>query len=210
MNLSNARLYLVLDTAVRGYDELFDIMKVAVQSGVDVVQLRDKQGSARDIFNFSRRALGYLKKKVPFIINDRVDLVLASQADGVHLGQDDLPVATARKILGKKAIIGASCQTLAHAVAARKAEADYIGFGSVFKTLTKPDRQAMDLRLFSAVVKKSRLPVFAIGGIDLENVRTIFAAGGRRVAVTRALCLAGDCRAAARNLRKTIDAVMRE
>lgn len=200
-NLLRARLYLVLDRQVAGYESLFEILRQAVPAGVDIVQLRDKYGSAKEIASFARQALRWLRGRVPFIINDRVDVARLTGADGVHLGQDDLPLIFARKMLGGRAIIGMSCQDLPHVRRAQDAGADYIGFGSVFKTLTKPDRAPLDLRLLDQVSKISRVPVFAIGGIGLKNVSTVLDHDIRRVAVTRAICEADNVAAATKTLR---------
>ena len=125
-------MYLILDAQVNSYGQLLDILKRSIRCGVDIVQLRDKAGSAREILKFSEKALKIVGDKMPFMINDRVDLAIMAGAAGVHLGQEDIPIAFARKMLGKKRIIGASCQTLEHARSAQREGADYIGFGSVF------------------------------------------------------------------------------
>src|SRR3990167_1425344 len=104
-SLNDAKLYLILDRDVGTYEKLFEILKQSVQAGVDIVQLRDKKGTARDILAFSKQALRFLRGRVPYIINDRVDLALIVAADGVHLGQEDIPVSTARRKLGAKAIV---------------------------------------------------------------------------------------------------------
>ncbi len=187
--LREARLYIVLDTQVQGYAQLFKILKESVRAGTVVVQLRDKIGSSREMLSFAEKIVGYLKSSVPFIMNDRMDLALAAQTQGVHLGQDDCPVEYARRILGEKALVGISCQTLAQARQAQKAGADYIGFGSVFRTLTKPERNPMDLGLLEKVTKECSIPVFAIGGINLDNLSQLTDRGIHRVAVTRAVCL---------------------
>jgi thiamine-phosphate pyrophosphorylase len=171
---------------------LFEIMKVAVPGGVDIVQLRDKLGTSREALKFCRRALGWLRGQVPFVVNDRVDIACISGADGVHLGQEDIAVDEARKMLGRRKIIGKSCQTIAHVRAAIREEVDYIGFGSVFKTLTKPGRQAMDLSKLRAVADESRVPLFAIGGITKENLGQVIACGVSRVAVCRDILLSDD------------------
>ncbi len=202
--LRSAKIYLVLDAQVGNYHRLFEILKKSVAAGVEVVQLRDKVGTSRDILNFSKEIQKYLRGRIPFIINDRIDVACAAQADGVHLGQDDLPLDAARKILGKKAIVGISCQTMAHAMDAQEAGADYIGFGSVFKTLTKPGRREMDLKLLSKVVSTMEIPVFAIGGIDLKNVYRLREVGVNRIAVTRAISLAKDIRSTVQEFRKII------
>jgi thiamine-phosphate pyrophosphorylase len=155
-----------------------------------MIQLRDKSGSAKEVLNFSKRILRLTRNRVPYIINDRVDLAILSKASGVHLGQDDIPLKMARKMIGSKALIGVSCQTFAQAQKAMKDGADYIGFGSVFKTLTKPDRHPMDVKLLKRVIKNIKIPVFAIGGIDLKNIAQLKNIGIQRIAVCRAICQA--------------------
>ena len=189
-SLKKARVYLILDTQVNGYDELFEILKQSLNTGVDIVQLRDKFAKAIETLKFAKKAVRLINGRIPFIVNDRVDLALASQAAGVHLGQDDLPISEARKLMGKKAIIGVSCQNLIQAQEAKKQCADYIGFGSVFKTETKPDSQPMDLKLLKDAVSQIRIPIFAIGGIDLNNFLKIKALGINKIAVCRAICQA--------------------
>jgi len=191
-DLKSRRLYLILDTDVCDGEQLFRILKQAVRNGVDIVQLRSKKGTSREILRFVERSLHYLKGQVPFIVNDRLDLALAAGADGVHLGQDDLPVRLARQIVGPRFLIGASCQTVAQARQAQREGADYVGFGSVFKTLTKPERSPMNLLLLKRAISSVHIPIFPIGGIQLENIKQVTDFGVTRVAVTRALCLAED------------------
>jgi len=177
-----------LDREVNTYDQLFEILKQSVSAGIDIVQLRDKRGTAKDILAFSRKAVSFLKRRIPYIINDRIDLAIAVSADGVHLGQEDIPVEIARTMMGSKAIIGTSCQTLEHAKKAQKIGVDYIGLGSVFRTLTKPDRLPMKLKMLANVNKSISTPVFPIGGIDLKNVTKLSELGITRVAVCRSIC----------------------
>ena len=190
--LAEAKFYVVLDRDVLNDEDLFDVMKKTVRAGADVVQLRHKNGSAREIFGFCQKALRLTRGKIPFIVNDRLDIALACGADGVHLGQDDLPMVEARRIAGRRLMIGASCQTRAQARTAARDGADYIGFGSVFKTPTKPQRSDMDLALLKTVLSEATIPVFPIGGIGLENIRRVLKQGADRVAVTRSVCLADD------------------
>jgi thiamine-phosphate pyrophosphorylase len=203
--LNNCKLYLILDTSVKSYDELLKITRLAVSSGVDIVQLRDKQGSAQNILAFSKEILKITRRKTIYIMNDRVDLALASGADGVHLGQEDLSVAFARKSLGSKAIIGTSCQSLAHLKKAQREQADYVGFGSVFKTLTKPERFPMDLKVLRRVSQTAKIPVFAIGGIKLSNLTLVRQAGIERVAVCREICLAKNIKSATSKFKEALD-----
>lgn len=195
--LSNCKLYLILDAGVCPYDRLFIVLKEAALWGVDIVQLRDKVGSAKNVINFSKRAISWLKGRIPFIVNDRIDIARLSGASGVHLGQDDLSVAEARRILGARAMIGVSCQSVLHLRRACFERADYVGFGSVFTTLTKPGRLPMDQGLLARAVKyagEKELPLFAIGGISRHNLGQVRTQGVRRVAVCRDILLSGDIR----------------
>lgn len=194
--LRNSKLYLILDRDVNSYVQLFDIARESLAGGVDIVQLRDKNGSSKEILDFSRKMVKLLLNKIPFIVNDRVDLALAAGASGVHVGQDDVPISLARKLMGRRAIIGTSCQTFEQAREAERQGVDYIGFGSVFKTLTKPHRNPMDLNLLAEVVRKIKVPVFAIGGINLKNVSVLKEIGVNRAAICRAICSADDVKGA--------------
>lgn len=185
-----AKLYLILDAQVNDYRQLLDILKKSVVSGVDIVQLRDKFGHAKNILAFAKEAKKIIRGKVPFIVNDRADLALIADADGVHVGQDDISLKEARRLLGPEKIIGLSCQTVAHVHQAQKDGADYVGFGSIFKTLTKPGRTPMDLKILKKAAQTSIVPLFAIGGVGLKNVAMIRALGIQRVAVCRDVCLA--------------------
>lgn len=205
MLLNDARLYLILDRQVNSYERLFEIAQRTIPAGVDIIQLRDKKGSAKAILKFSKQILKLTKGRVPYIINDRVDLAMISRACGVHLGQDDIPLKLARKMIGSRAVIGVSCQTFAHAQKAMEEGADYIGFGSVFKTLTKPDRHPMDIKLLKRVIKNIEIPVFAIGGIDLKNVARLNAVGVRRIAVCRAVCQARGMERVVKGFKASIE-----
>jgi len=203
--LKNIRLYLILDAQVNSYEQLFEIAKRSVESGVDIVQLRDKFGTAKDILSFSKRMIEVTQGRVPLIINDRVDLTLECGADGVHLGQDDISISSARKMLGTQSIIGSSCQTFEQAQKAQKDGADYIGFGSVFKTLTKPQRNPMDLNLLKRISEEIEIPVFAIGGITLENIAGIQVLGINRFAVCRAICQANNVKETTKAFKEKMD-----
>ncbi|HBR14687.1 MAG TPA: thiamine phosphate synthase [Candidatus Omnitrophica bacterium] len=186
--LKDSKLYVILDAQVNDDDKLFEIAKISVHSGVDILQVRDKFGSARDILKLLSRIQKIPGRRIPVLVNDRLDLALASGAPGVHLGQEDIPIKIARKMMGSKAIIGASCQTWSAAINAEREGADYIGFGSVFKTMTKPDRLPMPMKLLAKIYRDIQIPVFAIGGINLENIDSILSIGVDRVAVCRAIC----------------------
>lgn len=183
---------MILDARVNSYKELFEIAKKAVNGKVDIVQLRDKNGKIKDILKFSEKLKKLTLGRIPFILNDRPDLALAVGASGVHVGQEDIPIKYARKILGKNAIVGVSCQNFRHAMKAQDEGADYIGLGSVFKTLTKPDRNPMDVKLIEKIAKNIKIPVFAIGGIKISNIAEVKNFGIEKFAVCRAICQAKD------------------
>lgn len=203
--LAGCRLYLILDAGVLGYKDLLTVVKTAVRSGVDIVQLRDKTGKACETLSCARMIRKLVAKKALFIVNDRVDIALLCGADGVHLGQDDLSVKDARKIIGKGLIIGRSCQTLRHLSCAEREGADYVGFGSVFETQTKPGRKPMDLGLLEEAVRMARVPLFPIGGITRENIAVVTAQGARRVAVCRDILLDDNVVGAVDDLRGALE-----
>ncbi len=202
--LSDCKLYLILDTEVVAGRALVDLVRVAVRSGVDLLQLRDKKGTARSFMALAQKVQQAAQGKVPMIINDRVDIASSVNADGVHVGQDDIPVPLARKLLGVGALIGTSCQNDQHLSKASRERADYVGFGSVFKTLTKPQRKPMALSLLSRVAVKASFPVFAIGGITRSNLSLVRAQGITRVAVCREICLSPNPAAVIKDFKKLL------
>lgn len=193
-SLKNAKLYLILDAQVLEPETLLRVLKDTVRLGIDIVQLRNKFGEAKDILDFCSKALKITQHRIPLIVNDRVDLAIVSGADGVHLGQNDIACTQARRLLGAKALIGVSCQTLAQAQKAQKDGADYIGFGSVFKTLTKPERNPMDLKMLQKVLHTIKIPVFPIGGINYSNIAVLKQTGATRAAVCRDILLSSNCK----------------
>ncbi len=202
--LSGSRLYVVIDrSAVRG-----DLSRLALSvcgKGADIIQLRDKESSKRDIFQQAQQLAEVARKTgTLFIVNDHLDIAKISGADGVHLGQDDLPVACARSILGKDRIIGVSCHSLTQALSAQKDGADYIGIGPVFATATKPDVRPVGTGLIEKIRGRIRIPFFAIGGIDRETLPQVISCGASRAAVVRAVCSARDPSAAASALRSVL------
>jgi thiamine-phosphate pyrophosphorylase len=164
----------------------------ALQAGVKWVQYRDKERSRREIYEELLRLMGIAKKfDATLIVNDHPDIALAADADGVHLGQDDLPVKEARKIMGKNRIIGISTHTVEQARDADRDGADYIGFGPVFHTTTKDAGRPKGIEMLREIKRQVRIPVVAIGGITTENIRPVLEAGADAVAVASAM-LRGD------------------
>jgi thiamine-phosphate pyrophosphorylase len=198
--LAHARLYLVCDARSDAF------LEQALRGGVDIVQLRVKDPASDDELLVAARRYAELCSAhgALFILNDRPDLVVAAGADGVHVGQDDTPVAEARRIVGEDRLIGLSTHSPAQVDAAGRSDADYIGVGPVHVTPTKPGRPAVGLELVDYAAGHARIPFFAIGGIDLTTVDAVRAAGGDRVAVVRALTAAEDPQAAAQLLRNEV------
>jgi len=204
------RLYLVLDRTATGGRALDDILLAALQGGAEMVQLREKTWPSGTVLPVAQRLLSLCRAAgVPFIINDRVDLAVAVDADGVHLGQDDLPPAAARAMLRPGKILGVSTHSEAQATAAQAAGADYVAVGSMFPTVSKPEFQLVGPALARKVRPLVRVPLIGIGGITPDNVGEVIAAGCDGVAVISAVCAAPDPAAAAARFVSAIDVARR-
>ena len=199
--LRAARVYLVLEAA-RAH-----AVEPALRGGADMVQLRDKTGSDEEIVRAGRelRAL-CAEYGALFLVNDRPDLALACDADGVHVGQDDMPVDEARAIVGRDLIVGTSTHTPEQVDAAEASDADYYAVGPVFETPTKEGRPATGWDLIGYAAGRAAKPWFAIGGMDAETTVAAAAAGAQRVVVVRAIRDAGDPEAATRAVRAALGA----
>jgi thiamine-phosphate pyrophosphorylase len=198
--LQAAHLYLVCD------DRPDDFLAAALRGGVDVVQLRIKDGADEDILGAARRFRAVCDAyEALFILNDRPDLVRAADADGVHVGQEDTAVAQARELVGPDRLIGLSTHSPAQVDAAARTDVDYIGVGPVHATPTKPGRPAVGLELVRYAASNAAVPFFAIGGISPANVNDVAAAGAERIAVVRALTDAVDPERTAGELRTAVD-----
>src|ERR1017187_10003867 len=205
------RLYALVDPAVAGGRRLADLAGL-IAGSVTLVQLRDKHGSPRAMVEGARALRGVLEPGgVPLLINDRVDVVLAAEADGVHIGQDDMSVADARLMLGCTAIIGLSLSTVQQAQAAPLELLDYVAIGAVFATGSKDDANApigtFGLRDIVRAIRARALkfPICAIAGINAGNSAEIIEAGADGAAVISALSLAEDPAQAAQDLRTVVD-----
>jgi thiamine-phosphate pyrophosphorylase len=201
--LEEARLYLVCD------ERPDEFLAAALRGGVDIVQLRMKDAGEEDIVSAGRRfvrACG--EHDALLILNDRPDLVETVGADGVHVGQDDIPVPRARSLVGQHRLVGLS--THSPLQIGQASGVDYIGVGPVHATPTKPGRPAVGPELVRYAAGHAPMPFFAIGGIDADNVATVLAAGASRIAVVRALTLAEDPEARAREFRAQLCAAESE
>jgi thiamine-phosphate pyrophosphorylase len=202
-DLGDRRLYLCTPDR----PDLERFLDASLEGGVDLVQLREKHLEARALLEVARRARRVCRDHgVPFILNDRPDLAVEAEADGVHVGQDDAPPALARRLLGPEAIVGLSTHAPAELEAAAGEPVDYVSAGPVAPTPTKPGRPGTGLGYLSLAAATSTHPVFVTGGVRPETVEAMLAAGARRFVVVRWLTEADDPRAAARALRRLIDA----
>jgi thiamine-phosphate pyrophosphorylase len=199
-----ARRHLYLCTSDR--PDLATFLASCIAGGVDVVQLRDKHLEARALVERGRLAARVCaQSSVPFILNDRPDLALEIEADGVHLGQDDAPPALARRILGPTAIVGLSTHAPEELDASREEPVDYVSAGPVTPTPTKPGRPGTGVSYIAFAIARARRPVFVTGGVTPETVPSLAAAGARHFVVVRYLTESDDPRRAAARLRAAIE-----
>ena len=211
------RLNAIVDPERANGRPLADLARAVAAGGATLIQLRDKYGSTRQMIEEARAIHDALAGTgVPLVVNDRVDVALAAGADGVHVGQDDMRVEDARRLLGPKAIIGLSIKSVKLANAAPVDLLDYVGVGGVYATTSKdnPDPPIGVARL-AAIAKalrarKNGLPIVGIAGIDAANAAPVIAAGADGVAVISALSMRPDPEAAARELRAVVDAALKE
>ncbi len=213
--LSAARLYGILDLGYVAEDSLERAAAELCEGGVDIMQLRAKGRDACDIEEMANHVAPILRDAgVPFIINDHPELVPSVGADGAHVGQDDFTVADARWRAGRALegevplpIIGKSTHSVEQALAAAAEGADYIGFGPLFPTPTKAGRAAIGLADIARVHALVSVPIFCIGGVKLENLDAVIAAGARRVVIVSGILQARDIAAYCREVKARLDAV---
>ena len=208
--LRGMRLYVITGDA-GGIDETFRIVAAALEGGADVIQMRKKGMLKRDQYELGRRLRAMTGEHgALLIVNDHADLAVAIDADGVHLGQDDLPPLVARNLPGfAERLISCSTHSLEQAHRAVRDGADYLGVGPVFATPTKPGRPAVGTQLVREVVSHVTTPFVAIGGIEASNLAPVLEAGARAIAVVRAVYDAPDPAGSARQLREAIEARLR-
>ncbi|QTA85278.1 thiamine phosphate synthase [Desulfonema magnum] len=199
-------LYLVTDRGLSRGRTTPEIVQAAVRGGVTCVQLREKNCSPREFIEQAILIQKFLKEHhIPLIINDRVDVAQAVKADGVHLGQSDMPLEMAKAILKDSMIIGISAQSVQHAVEAEKKGADYIGVGTIYPTLTKDDTSSpLGTEGLREIRKNVKIPIVAIGGLNKENSGDVIQNGADGIAVVSAIVSADDPEQTARELREII------
>ncbi len=196
-------VYVITDSKLHAGREHVEITEAAISGGATVVQLREKEASDGEMLQIAseiRRLT--IEAGILFVVNNRLDIALACGADGVHVGQDDLPISVVRAIVGQDMIVGISAATVAEALGAESAGADYVGFGPVFATATKEDAaESTGLDALSRVTRVSNIPIVAIGGISQSNIASIATAGAHSASVISAVVTAPDMVEAVRKLK---------
>lgn len=204
--LRGARLYGILDLGYVGEHQAVGVTRLLLDGGIQVLQLRAKNHPPSAVASLGRQLAPLCRERsVPFLLNDHPALVRETGADGAHVGQKDLSVAAARALAGPGALIGKSTHSVAQAMAARAEGADYIGFGPLFATPTKPDYTPIGLADVAAAHAAVDIPIFCIGGIKQENLPDIVAAGARRVVIVSGLLQAEDIPASCRACRAVLE-----
>ncbi len=197
-------LYFVTDSTDMDIAEFLHIAEYACIGGATLVQLREKSRCGRDFLDIAKQLKKVTDKfGIPLIINDRLDIALACGADGVHLGQEDIPINEARKILGVDKIIGATAKTVEQAVLAEKAGADYLGAGAIFPSVTK-DAIPMDVETLKNICRSVKIPVCAIGGINYNNCDILNGSGISGIAAVSAITKSSDPQKAVLELKEKV------
>ena len=200
------KLYLVTDSTGKSDEEFLKALEEAIEGGVTFVQIREKNKTTAEYINLVSKALEVTRKHgVPLIVDDRVDVVLATGADGVHVGREDMPVETARKILGKEKIVGATTKTVEQALAAYKAGADYLGVGAIYPTTTKVKTVLTSTDILNDICNAVPIPANAIGGLNKDNLGVLKGIPIAGICVVSAIMKSESPKEAAQGLIKAID-----
>jgi len=210
-HLSDCRLYGIVDL---GYVDILDVPRVAksmMEGGIDLMQLRGKQQPLARLIELAGELHEITSRSsIPLIVNDYVEVAAKVPVEGVHVGQDDDSVAAARVKAGRPIIVGKSTHAFEQAVAAQREGADYIGFGPIFATPTKPDYQPIGLKDVGQLHANITVPIFCIGGIKIDNLAEVIAAGARRVAIVSGLLKAADIAEYARACKRLLSSSLRQ
>lgn len=201
--LSDCQLYGIVDLGYVAPDRVADMTRALIEGGVDVLQLRAKKLPMSEILNLAKLILPITRElQTPLVINDHAEIAAEIGSEGVHVGQDDGSVAAAREIVGPHCFVGKSTHSLAQAEAAQAEGADYIGFGPLYATGTKPDYVPIGLDDITEVHRRVSVPIFCIGGVNHERLPEILSAGARRVVVVSAFLQAPDVAGSVRALKQ--------
>ena len=201
-------LHVITDTTLQSRFTHMELAELAIQGGADTVQFRQKQGTTRELVAIAQAMQSICEQhKVPLIVNDRADIALAVGSTGVHFGQDDMPVSIGRRILPPETVIGASARTEEKILEAITEGADYIGFGPIYGTTSKPDAEtAKGLERLRRMCDIAACPVIAIGGISVETAGDVIRAGAHGIAVISAVCAHSEPHIATQRLLSEIQA----
>ena len=199
--LTKIQLYVIADKKTCGDKNIEEVVCRAIEGGAEMIQYRDKESDDANFLKIASKLKDICKEtNVPFIINDRVRIALQTDADGVHLGQEDLSIREARGNLGSEKIIGKSARTIQQAKQAEEEGADYVGVGPIFHTLSKQINKPIGLHIIHEAKDTLKIPFFSIGGINLRNLDQVIQAGGKRIAVISAVASSDDVRSSAAKL----------
>ena len=206
MDLKNCKIYLVTDEKACNGKDFYRCIEEAIKGGVGIVQLREKNISTKDFYEKALKVKEICKRyEVLFIINDRLDIAQAVEADGVHLGQSDIPIEKAREILKDKFLIGVTARNLEEAKKAELLGADYIGSGAIFGTSTKDNAKKLEMEALKKIVSSVKIPVFAIGGININNVGILKNIGLQGICSVSGILSEKDCKKAVELMLKNFN-----
>ena len=206
MDLKDCKIYLVTDEKACNGKDFYKCIEESIKGGVKIVQLREKNSSTKDFYEKALKVKEICKNYgALFIINDRLDIAQAVEADGVHLGQTDMPIEKARKILKNKFLIGATARNAKEAKKAELSGADYIGSGAIFGTNTKDNAKKLEMEDLKKIVNSVKIPVFAIGGINISNVSLLKNIGLQGICLVSGILSEKDCKKAVELMLKNFN-----
>ena len=206
MDLKTCKIYLVTDEKACLEKDFYSCIEEAIKGGVKIVQLREKNISTKDFYEKALKVKEICKNYgVLFIINDRLDIAQAVEADGVHLGQSDMPIEKAKEILKNKFLIGVTARNVDEAIKAELEGADYIGSGAIFGTSTKNNAKKLEMEDLKKIVNSVKIPVFAIGGININNVWMLKNIGLQGICSVSGILSEIDCKKAVENILKNFN-----
>ncbi|MCX5680217.1 MAG: thiamine phosphate synthase [Candidatus Omnitrophica bacterium] len=201
--LEGSRLCVIIDRDILTLNRALKTARIAVKAGADIIQLRCKGLNTEEAIKTAVAIRLITRQRATFIVNDKPEITIASEADGLHIGKGDVDIKLARRLLGRKKIIGISASGLKEAIAAKKAGASYLGVGPVFKTPIKCGKRPVGVKPL-VDIGKLNIPFFAIGGIDVGNIQKLTSKGFKRVAVIRAVSVASRPFLAVRRLKEAL------
>ncbi|WP_278452202.1 thiamine phosphate synthase [Thomasclavelia spiroformis] len=210
LNNKSLLLYAVTDRRWSNNDTFYKLIEESLEGGVTFLQLREKNLDTDSFFKEAIKIKELCKKyNVPFIINDNVEIALKSNADGIHVGQDDMGVKEVRKLIGKDKILGVSVQTVEQALLAQSQGANYLGVGSIFTTTSKDDAKSVSINTLKEICNAVNIPVVAIGGIDKDNVKQLSQTGISGIAVISAIYANKNIKSATMKLKELIKEIIK-